>query len=107
MKARRFRRQYNLLVRRLKGTKEMTFGELCMLWNVGPDRARRLVKSMSQIDRHIKISEDGIEWEDEPYRDISDNLKFKESKENGLKSNAHSNIEKEEQPYKAYSPKNL
>ena len=97
MRTGRYRNQYDLLVRRLKERKEITFGELCMLWNVGPDRARRLVKSMSEMDRHIKISEGKIEWEDEPYKDILDDLKLEKSEETGLENSDDSQIEKEKQ----------
>ena len=91
----RFRGQYDLLIRQLRKRKKMTFAELCMLWNVGPDRARRLVKSMSEIDRHLKISKDRVEWEDEPYKDILADLELEESEEIGLEDSDDSKIEKE------------
>jgi len=103
MRTGRYRKQYDLLVRSLKEQKEITFGELCMLWNVGPDRAKRLVKSMSEMDRHIKISEGRVEWEDEPYKDILANLELKESEEAGLNNSNDPKLEKENRTVKRIS----
>ena len=88
----RFRAQYDLLVKQLRRRKKMTLAELCMLWNVGPDRAKRLIKSMSKIDRHIKISKDEVEWEDEPYKDLLPDLG---SEEAGLENGNDSEVGEE------------
>jgi len=91
----RFRAQYDLLVKQLRRQKKMTLAELCMLWNVGPDRAKRLIKSMSKIDRHIKISKDEVEWEDEPYKDLLPDLGSEESEEAGLENGNDSEVGEE------------
>ena len=68
-----------MLVRELRRRKRMRLGELCLLWNVGPDRAMRLVKSMTEIDEHIKIRGKTIVWEEVPYESLLADLELDES----------------------------